>query len=317
MLAAVTDQLDAGRNVEIREVDEPEVGPGESLVAIEAAAVAHFDLTILSGEFFAPPPLPFIAGAEAGGRVLASETLEVGTRVRVGGAGVGVVRAGTWAERVAAPDAALEALAPEVDAGIAATCFYAATTAEAALHTIGQLQPGQRVAVTGATGSVSDLTIQLALRAGASKVVGFHRSAAQADLIPAGAESVVWEGAATADRFRGDDAFDLVVDVVGGEALSLLATRSIKPGGAVAMVGYAASDDLSVSITDLIVNDVRLLPVNTIRLEDEVRGAAQAMLSEVGSELQLRTTRLPLGEIDAALDLLRGGTAGARILVEP
>jgi NADPH:quinone reductase len=297
MLAAVVDELGAQPRIEVREVEEPEVGAGESLVAVEAAAVAHFELDVISGDFLAPPPpLPFVAGSEGAGRVVASDTIPIGTLVRIGGAGVGIIRNGCWAERVAAPDTAVEPLPPDLDPSIAAA-FYSA--------------------VTGATGSVASMTIQLALRAGASKVVGFHRDPAQSQLLPAGSESVIWEGAATAERFSGENAFDLVVDVVGGEMLSLLATRSVKPGGIVAMTGYAGSDELRTSITKLLVADVSLRPVNAINLEDQVKPAAQAMLAEIGTELELRTTRFPLADISEAIELLRAGTAAGRILVEP
>ena len=74
MLAAVADQLSADRPLQVREVAEPEVGSGENLVAIECAAVTHLELTILSGRFSLTPPVPFIPGSEACGRILSSET---------------------------------------------------------------------------------------------------------------------------------------------------------------------------------------------------------------------------------------------------
>lgn len=318
MRAAYVEELSPEPRVEVGERPEPERGAGETLIAVAAATVAHFELTVLSGEFFPrQPPLPFIAGSEVAGRVLESEAFAPGTLVRVGGAGVGVVRDGGWAERMVAPDAAIDALPDGVDPAIAAAYFSPAGTAHAALNIVGGLRPGDSIAVTGATGAVASLTMQLALRAGAGRVVGFHRDPDKGHLLPEGAESVRWEGAATADRFRGEEGFDVVVDVVGGEITALLATRAIKPGGTLVMVGYAGSDELSASLTELIVADVSLKPVNAINLEGQMRPAANAMLTEIGGELELRTVSLPLDEVNEAIALLLRGTAGGRILLEP
>lgn len=301
----------------VQVVPDPAPGPGEALVEVAAASCAHFDLSVMTGEFFVVPELPFVPGAEGAGRVLESAVHAPGTPVRIRGRSVGMTRDGAWAERLVAAADDLEALAPEADLVLAAGFYSACATAHAALRIVGGLSPGQTVAVTGASGSVGYLTAQLALRLGASRVVAFHRDPAQAHLIPAGAEPVVWDGEDGLAPFAGEEGFDLVVDVIGGDVLALLATRATKPGGRVAMVGYAANEELSISIPGLLGANVSLMPVSLKRMQGEVPPPAELLAEVERGDVAVRLAEVPLGELPRALDLLRAGTAGGRIVLVP
>ena len=96
-----------GRPVELEHRPEPTVAEGESLVAVEAAVVGHLDLGVAGGRFPLLPTPPYTPGTGGAGRVLDSDSLEPGTLVEIRGGGVGLLRDGTWAERIAVPDDAL------------------------------------------------------------------------------------------------------------------------------------------------------------------------------------------------------------------
>ncbi|MEK8146020.1 hypothetical protein NKH18_47015 [Streptomyces sp. M10(2022)] len=80
---------------------------------------------------------------------------------------MGLERPGTWAEQVIAPAAAARVVPADVDAALAATCYSPMTTGWAAAEPVGQIKPGERVLVTGPSGGVGSMTVQLAARAGA------------------------------------------------------------------------------------------------------------------------------------------------------
>ena len=107
---------DWGTEPVVEEVPVPARGDGATLVAIEAASVGHLDLTIASGQFRIRPPLPHIGGVEGCGRVVASGTLEPGTRVLIRGAGVGIVKPGCWADQVVVADRALRPIGDDLEA---------------------------------------------------------------------------------------------------------------------------------------------------------------------------------------------------------
>ena len=82
----------------------PEPQPGHTLVRMKAATVAHLDLNVLDGQFGILPDLPSVPGTQGSGIVLASGTQPEGALVRVRGEGLGLSRAGAWAEHVLVPD---------------------------------------------------------------------------------------------------------------------------------------------------------------------------------------------------------------------
>ena len=55
-------------------VPDPAPASGETLVRVEAVAVAHLDLTVASGRFRIRPDLPYIGGVEGCGSVVESDT---------------------------------------------------------------------------------------------------------------------------------------------------------------------------------------------------------------------------------------------------
>ena len=131
----------------VDDVAVPERAPGETLVRVDAAAISHLDLSVSSGNFGMRPPLPYAGGVEGSGTVLESDDLSPGTRVLLRGKGLGLLRDGTWRERVSVPAGAMtivdQGMAPEV----AATFFVPCTTAYVALEDIGRWQPGEHVTV--------------------------------------------------------------------------------------------------------------------------------------------------------------------------
>jgi len=75
-----------GDPLQLREIADPEAGPGQVLIEVSACGVCRTDLHILDGEL-AEPKLPLVPGHQIVGRVAAvgegAERFEVGTRVGV------------------------------------------------------------------------------------------------------------------------------------------------------------------------------------------------------------------------------------------
>lgn len=293
----------------LAELPEPVAAEGETLVAVDAAALAHLDLTVAAGEFpFVPPP-PYVPGTDASGRVLASAAHPPGTRVWIRGAGVGLLRSGCWAERVVVPDAAVHPLTEDVRPALGATFFIPCSTAELALLDVGGLQPGERVGVRGATGAVGSAAVQLALATGAGEVVAIVRTEEQAARVQAGARPVVAPDDALAELAGSE--LDLVVDTAGGAGVVGLLS-AIRPGGRIALVGYASGLVAELPLPLFLAHEVRLLPVNGLRHETRLFARAPAYLAELAAgRLRLEVRSHPLERLDEALADLRSG--GGRV----
>ena len=304
-----------GRPVELEERPEPTVAEGESLVAVEAAVVGHLDLGVAGGRFPLLPTPPYTPGTGGAGRVLDSDSLEPGTLVEIRGGGVGLLRDGTWAERIAVPDDALHVHPETADPIVVATFYNSFVTAHVAMFEVGRLQRGERVAVTGAAGAVGSIAVRLALEAGAGSVVGIVGRAARAADVPPGAGVAVGvEGAMAALA----PPVDLLADTVGGEYLPGL-IEHVAPGGRIALVGYTAGESVALDLPSLLFHDVSLLPVNLIRWRvlagDALSAAARADVLRARTPSPLQT--FALTEVREAVETLGSGRAIGRVVLLP
>jgi NADPH:quinone reductase len=298
------------------DVPDPGAAEGETLVRMAAASVAHIDLTVAGGDFFMRPELPYVPGTEGAGTVVRSGRFAQGAIVRIRGAGVGLTRDGTCAQLAAVPDDALHELPPGTDLELAAAFFSPCVTAYAALHDVGGLRAGERVAITGASGAVGSVSLQLAAQAGAGAIVAVTRDPARLRALPEGA-AVVTEGAAAVSA-AAPEGVDLLVDTVGGTLLPALATRCVRPGGRAVLVGYAGGEATTLALPALLAADVRLLPMNLIRRGAGLEHVADELLCALArGELALPRTVFALERIAEALEHVRAGTAVGRVVLTP
>ncbi|WP_344077046.1 quinone oxidoreductase family protein [Luedemannella helvata] len=307
----------------MEEVPIPTLREGESLVRVDAAAVSHLDLTIASGSFDLRPDLPYIPGVEGCGVVEASNELPPGTRVLLRGAGLGMVKPGTWAEYVAVKSKALTEVPANLLPELAATFFQPATTAQVTLEEVGRLGdwPGvdgaqsEVVVVAGAAGAVGSIVAQLALRAG-SRVVGLAEES-QRDLVPAGVEFCAHGDEAAMREMDTERPATVLIDTVGGDAMPRR-MRWVRPGGRAVAVGYVAGTTLRLDLPSWLLADVALLPVNMMRRESAARsrglGLADLFLS---GDLTLNTETFGLEELGRALESLASGRIRGRGVVLP
>lgn len=277
----------------LEEIAEPVAQPGRTIVRMEAATVGHIDRTVWRGSFLRHPPLPYTPGVEAAGVVVASGRFQVGQRVWLRGSGLGTLFDGTWCELINAPDEALGLLPDDVPMTLGAAFFSPTTSAWVALHEVAKLQPGEQVLVTGASGAVGSLVMQLARDAGCVAI------AVAADAQPPEAGSA-----------------DLLVDTVGGDVLART-LPAVRPGGRAVLVGYTAGPTLSLDIAHFLQRDVSLLPLNMFRREAEGRAAVHELLTRLADgRLHLEVRPFALADAAIALDwITQRGHRGRAVLV--
>lgn len=292
----------------VEEVPDPEPGPGETLVRVSGAALGHLDSTVAGGSFAMSPPLPYRPGVEGSGTVVRGGPHPPGTAVWLRGEGLGVTRDGTCGELVAAPDGAVHPSPPGADPVLAACFFSPATSALAAVDDLGRLVAGERVAVSGAAGSVGSLVVQLALQAGAAEVVGSVSRPERLADVPEGARAVVGE--------PDGPPVDLLVDTVGGAALAER-LGGVRPGGRAVLVGYTAGTRVELDLPTLMARDVALLPLNAVRRAPQAFARADGLLARLSAgELVLPVEAYPLQDALAAWERLRSGLARGRVVLQ-
>ncbi|KAA5830672.1 zinc-binding dehydrogenase [Saccharopolyspora hirsuta] len=219
-----------GPEWEAREVPVPEVGRGQVLVRVRAAALNNADASVLA----AADPTAGGTGEEyCAGYEFAGEIAAIGADVS--GVSVGERVMGTqprsFAQYVRADHRHVLRIPDTIGPEEAASLPTGLLTEHGALQ-LGAFRAGQSVLITGATSAIGLLGVQIAKVLGASTVVGTTRTASkEALLVSAGADVVVvGPGDSLTEEVleaTGGQGVDVVLDHVGGRlfAACLPATR--------------------------------------------------------------------------------------------
>jgi len=164
----------------------------------------------------------------------------VGSRI------VGLVRAGSWAERAAVETRQMAVLPDNVSFATAAAFPVAGLTALYALEQGGQLL-GRDVLITGASGGVGLFGIQLATQSGAT-VTALIRREEHRDLVrAAGADQVVVGDRAVGAAAHGP--YHCILDSVGGQVLADCMHLVVK-GGVLVNFGVSAGEQATIDVGD-------------------------------------------------------------------
>ncbi|MEU8974512.1 zinc-binding dehydrogenase [Streptomyces monashensis] len=220
-------------SVELTHVPEPDRTSSELLVQVSASTASRGDLHSIR---FSPPGR--IVGLDVVG-VVTEEAADgtgpaAGTRVM----GYTSTRGGGWAERAALDSSLVVPIPDTLSDEMAAALPNSGLAALAGLEAGGFLL-GARVLVTGATGGVGRLAVQLAHLAGAH-VTGLISSPERREQL----HTFDWLSTVTTDDETGGS-FDLIVDLVGGEVLSR-AMSLVAENGVVASLAQTAPETASV-----------------------------------------------------------------------
>ncbi len=229
MRAVVVEQPGGPEALRLVDAPEPEPGPEDVLVEVEAVGVNPVDLGNRSDPSWAGISAPYVVGYELAGRV--ADTGEpVWALLPVQG-----TTQGALAERVAVPRQLVAPRPPELDPIVVAALPMGGCTALQVLQRM-PLEAGSWVLVHGAAGGVGHLLVQMARGLGLH-VVAASRFEDRARLEELGVD--VWldraepAPAAAAVHQLGRE-LDAVVDLVGGQLESSL--PYVRVGGRAATI---------------------------------------------------------------------------------
>ncbi|MFF7756056.1 zinc-binding dehydrogenase [Streptomyces sp. NPDC007971] len=221
----------------IADLPDPVPAFGEVLIRVKAFGLNHAEAYMRAGTWGDVAAVP---GIECAGLVEAdpSGRLAPGTRVVAILGGMGRTRNGSYAELVTVPATNVVAVNSSLGwAELAAVPEVYATAWNGLFGNLG-LRPGQRVLVRGATSSLGQAAVNLAVEH-AARVLATTRNPAHAPLLKElGAEDVlVDDGDLAAQVNRGNRTVDAVFDLVGNSVLrDSLAT--VRAGGRVCQLGF-------------------------------------------------------------------------------
>lgn len=243
MRAVLCKSFGPPENLVIEDVAAPEAGPGEVVISARAIGLNFFDTLIIQDKYQFKPPLPFSPGAE-----LAGVVKSVGANVdglSEGDLVMAYTKHGAAREEVAVPANHVIPVPKDLDLAIAAGLTVTYGTSYHALKDRADLQPGETLAVLGASGGVGQSAVEIGKAMGA-RVIACASSSDKLDFCRSvGADEVI--NYAEEDlktrlkELTGGNGADVIYDPVGGD-LAEAAVRATAWNGRFLVIGFAAGD---------------------------------------------------------------------------
>jgi NADPH:quinone reductase len=262
----------------------PEIVEVEAGGDVEVLAVAlnPLDLAVGSGRFpGGHPPLPYVPGSEA-------VALVGGRRTYLFGEGFGVRRDGFLAERVDFPESAAFPVPEGVDDDVAVICGIAGVAGWVPVSRRAPVEPGDRVLVLGATGTVGSVALQAARLLGAERIVAAGRDPARLErTLELGADATVQlDGDDLAERFReacGGDGPTLVVDPL-WSVPARAAVDAAAPRARIVQLGQSAGPEATLTSGSVRLKALSILGhSNFVMSPEELRSAYLEVVEHVAA----------------------------------
>ena len=210
----------------LEEVERPEPGEGEVLIAVRAASINPIDWKYRRG--LAEKQLPAVLGNDVSGTVELSRAADYAEGDEV----FGISPSGGYAEFATAPAALIAKKPAGVTHEQAAAIPVAGMTAWQALFDRGGLGRGQTALIAGAAGGVGHLAVQFAKYAGA-QAIGTGSARNRDFVLGLGADEYVDYTAQDVTEAVHD--VDLAFDTVGGETTQTL-VATVREGGVIVTI---------------------------------------------------------------------------------
>ncbi len=227
MKAAVLHEYGAPSKLKYENFPDPQPGPGEVRVRVLAASVNPVDWKMRSGEARERYPVEFpgILGRDVAGIV---DTLGEGVTGFAEGDKVFALAHATYAELCIVKAADLARIPDGLDMVAAGTVPLVSLTGDQLIRQATEVQSGQTILLTGATGSVGRCALFCALELGAKVIAGVRKKQLQ-EALALGATAAI--DVSDSDDLARIGMVDGVADTVGGK-LAPKVLAKVKPGGA-------------------------------------------------------------------------------------
>ena len=314
---------DSGYRSGIEQIALDDLAPGEVVIKTAYSSVNFKDALAGTGQGKILRRFPLVGGIDVAGHVVASTdgTFKEGDEVLVTGCGLSETRDGGYGQyarleaRWAVPLPRGLSLRESMilgTAGFTAALALLRMTENRQTPNLGPL------AVTGATGGVGSLAVDIFSRAG-FEVHAISGKPEHADyLAQIGASQTLGRDALATARPMESARFGGGLDNVGGPMLASLLAQTT-PYGNVASAGLAATADLPTTVMPFIIRGVSLLGVASAGTARDIR---QTVWEHLASDWKPRhldricTREAPLAQLpDVFATMLSGGSLGRTLVV--
>ena len=267
---------------------------------------------------------PMIPGIDLSGTIVESNdpAFSIGQEVLVTGYDMGMSHTGGLSEYTRIPSSWVIPLPKNLslkEAMIYGTTGLTAGLSIDALEEEGMsLNKEQTVLVTGATGGVGSLALQILSKMGYKNLIALVRKEYQIEVAQKlGATDVILlENFEFGEKPLNKQKFDYILDTVGGELLSNL-IPFVSYGGSISMCGNAAGIKLDTTVLPFILRGINLLGIDSVNISREKR---VQVWNKLASEWKITDTTLVneiiLEDVPETIFNIKNGTHLGRTIVK-
>lgn len=318
---------DPAATIQLRDLPEPAApGPGEVTVEMLVLNINPSDLLQIQGLYgTSRPPLPFIPGGEAVGRIAAVGEGVTGLAV---GDIVSPMILNCWVERVTMKASLVMRLPADIDLKQAAMLKGNPATAEALLSDQVALQPGDWLMQNAANSAVGTFLVKLAKQRGINTLNVVRRESAVEGVKAAGGTVVLADALEDARAFRrqvqeatGGAPVRLAIDAIGGAATGVMA-NALAEGGTVVNYGLLSGEQCRIDAQHLIFRKITLKGFWLIHwFQDAGRARIAETYGRVAKGMADGTLTtpvadvVPMAEAVRAMTLAGEGGRGGKVLM--
>ncbi|MBS1130462.1 MAG: Zinc-containing alcohol dehydrogenase superfamily [Proteobacteria bacterium] len=306
------------------QLDEGRLDAGNVTIRVAYSSINYKDALAATGAGKIIRRFPCVGGIDLSGTVIESgdPRFKPGDQVIATSFDIGVAHHGGYAEIARVPG---EWVVP-LPAGLSLYEAMALGTAgfTAALGVVRMEENGLRpdkgpVIVTGATGGVGSLAIDMLARTG-YHVVALTGKESEADYLRSlGAAEVLLRQSLDLTKIRPLDRarWAGAVDNLGGDVLAWIAS-TMEQGGTIASIGLAASMSLNTTVAPFILRGVSLLGIDSGYIREPYRsGVWQRLATDLRPpHLASMSRRIPFDDLPATFGEYIAGRAKGRVVVE-
>ena len=307
----------------VRDLPDPEPGPGEVVLTVAAAGLNRADLLQRQGFYPPPPGASDVLGMECSGTVAA-----VGADVEgwaVGDQACALLSAGAYATQVAVPTGQLMPVPEGVDLVAAAALPEVAGTVWSNVFMLAALQPGEVLLVHGGAGGIGSFAIQLATQLGA-RVLTTAGTAEKRDFCRT-------LGAEVAIDYHEEDFVEVVKEHTGGAGANVVLdnmgavylernVRALATEGRLVVIGLQGGTKGELDLNALMRKRAAILATTLRARPSEEKAAICASVVEhvwplvaEGKVREIVDTTIPLDDVRRAHELMESGTHTGKILL--
>ena len=300
-----------------------DLAAGEVIVKVRYSTINYKDALAATGAGKILRKYPLVGGIDLAGEVVSSSdpAFAPGQKVLVNGCGLSETHDGGYAEYARLKSDWIIPLPDGLDEFQAMALGTAGYTAALAIHRMeqnGQRPENGEVVVTGATGGVGSLAIDMLAARGYRAVAVTGKKSSEEYLQAVGASRVLLrESINLGARPMEEGLWAGAIDNVGGELLTWL-TRTTNFWGNIASIGMAGGADLKTTVFPFILRGVNLLGINStftpraLRLEVWRRLATDLRPRHLD---RIVTRTISFDELPNAFDgYVKGGVIGRAVV---